>query len=231
MDGKNPLVVGVLGGMGSYSTLHFFEKLLEAFPAEKEWERPRVVIDNNCVLPSRVRAILYGERRDELVEGMAASIDGLLAYDPHVVVMPCNTAHCFVDEIRALRGATDDKLLHMIDVVAERCAADGHADVFLLATEGTVATGIYEDRLARHGVRVKNPSDAELVRVRQFIEQVKRREPLDHQGFRALVGGIDASAVVLGCTELSSFYVEDLARPLVDPVRVLVERIAAMRVG
>ena len=47
-------VIGILGGMGSYATLHFFEAILNAFPAEKEWDRPRVLIDNRCTMPSRV---------------------------------------------------------------------------------------------------------------------------------------------------------------------------------
>ena len=53
--------IGIIGGMGSYATLDFFSRLLAAFPAEKEWDRPRILIDNRCTMPSRVRAILYGE--------------------------------------------------------------------------------------------------------------------------------------------------------------------------
>ena len=37
-------VIGVVGGMGSYATLNFFGRLLDAFPATKEWERPRIII-------------------------------------------------------------------------------------------------------------------------------------------------------------------------------------------
>ena len=47
------MVIGIVGGMGSYATLHFFQKLLEATPAEKEWDRPRIIIDNRCTMPSR----------------------------------------------------------------------------------------------------------------------------------------------------------------------------------
>ena len=38
--------IGIVGGMGSYATLDFFRRILDAFPAEKEWDRPRIVIDN-----------------------------------------------------------------------------------------------------------------------------------------------------------------------------------------
>lgn len=55
-------VIGIIGGMGSYATIDFFRRLVDAFPAEKEWERPRIIVDNYCTMPSRVRAILYNER-------------------------------------------------------------------------------------------------------------------------------------------------------------------------
>lgn len=70
---KKEYVIGVIGGMGSYATLDFFRRLLEAFPAKKEWERPRIILDNYCTMPSRVRAILYGERKDELIADLSKS--------------------------------------------------------------------------------------------------------------------------------------------------------------
>ena len=61
-------VLGVLGGMGTYATIHLFQQYAEIFPAEKEWDRPRIIIDNNCTMPSRVRAILYNEKRECLLQ-------------------------------------------------------------------------------------------------------------------------------------------------------------------
>lgn len=72
------LVIGVLGGMGTFATVNLFKQYAEVFPAEKEWERPRIIIDNRCTMPSRVRAFLYHENVEKLVDEMADSIDGLL---------------------------------------------------------------------------------------------------------------------------------------------------------
>ena len=55
-------VIGVLGGMGTYATIHLFKQYADVFPAEKEWERPRIIIDNRYTMPSRVRAFLYKEK-------------------------------------------------------------------------------------------------------------------------------------------------------------------------
>jgi choline kinase len=83
---SDEVVVGIVGGMGSYATVGFFKRLVDAFPAHYEWERPRVLIDNRCTMPSRVRAALYGERRDELVRQLAESVRNLVSGggDPRV---------------------------------------------------------------------------------------------------------------------------------------------------
>lgn len=72
------LVIGVLGGMGTYATINLFKQYAKIFPAEKEWERPRIIIDNRCTMPSRVQAFLYHENSEKLIDEMTDSIEGLL---------------------------------------------------------------------------------------------------------------------------------------------------------
>lgn len=71
-------VIGIVGGMGSYATVDFFRRVIDVFPAEKEWDRPRVIVDNYCTMPSRVRAVLYGERREELVTQLTSAVAGMM---------------------------------------------------------------------------------------------------------------------------------------------------------
>ena len=49
---QKDFVIGILGGMGTYATIYLFQEYVELFPAEKEWDRPRIVIDNRCTMPS-----------------------------------------------------------------------------------------------------------------------------------------------------------------------------------
>lgn len=65
---KGEFVIRVLGGMGTYATINLFKQYATVFPAEKEWDRPRIIIDNRCTMPSRVRAFLYNENVDELID-------------------------------------------------------------------------------------------------------------------------------------------------------------------
>lgn len=92
-------VIGVVGGFGSYATLNFFNRLLESFPAEKEWDRPRILIDNYCTLPSRVRGILYHENEEEIINGLASSIKNLINAGATRIIITCNTAHYYLNDV------------------------------------------------------------------------------------------------------------------------------------
>ena len=71
---------------------------MRAFPAEKEWERPRIFIDNYSTIPSRVRAVLYNERREEVIDCMTSSLKNLLSLGATKIVVACNTAHILLSE-------------------------------------------------------------------------------------------------------------------------------------
>ena len=94
--------VGIIGGMGSFATCDFFYRLVSSFPAEKEWDRPRILIDNRCTMPSRVRAILYNENYDLVLSNLVDSTEHLLDSGADILVLACNTSHVFLSDIEYL---------------------------------------------------------------------------------------------------------------------------------
>ena len=113
-------VLGIVGGMGSYATLDFFRRIIDAFPVIKEWERPRVLIDNYCTMPSRVRAILYNERKEELICDLCESVKNLLRSGADKIIFACNTSHVFIPEVIERVPESANKIIHIIDA----CAAE-----------------------------------------------------------------------------------------------------------
>lgn len=213
--------IGILGGMGSYATCAIFRRLLDAFPAEKEWDRPRILIDNNCTMPSRVRAILYGENEERLVREMSESVEHLAAAGADRILLGCMTAHYFRPRL-----PHQDKVM---DVLAEtRREITGHygpgIEIACLCTEGSVQTGIWEKVLPEYAVRYPDPEG--MVRLREFIEAVKQnRVTVETQrAFSQFVEAQLGQCVLLGCTELP-LLVENggLRREMVDPVACVIQ--------
>lgn len=115
--------VGIVGGMGSYATVDFFRRIVDAFPAQKEWERPRILIDNYCTMPSRVRAVLYNERRDELVEDMSDSVRNLIQAGAEKIIFACNTSHIFIPDVISNVPECRDKIINIISNCADEIYA------------------------------------------------------------------------------------------------------------
>lgn len=203
---KKEFVIGVLGGMGTYATIHLFRQYAEIFPAEKEWDRPRIIIDNRCTMPSRVRAFLYHENVDRLVGEMSESMQGLIRSGCNRILLACNTSHLFLPQIYKELPELEQFVVPLIDCCAEQIESDGIEDVFLLASEGTIESGIYQDALAKKNVRCRVPKQEEYAKLRECIEAVKqnRYSAQVEDTFLGLVNRCDVC--ILGCTELPVLY-------------------------
>ena len=218
--------VGLLGGMGSYATLDFFERLLDAFPAEKEWDRPRIIIDNKCTMPSRVRAILFNESVDELIFQLSQSIKMMKEYSEKLyVVIACNTCHYFLPVLE--EKFPEIKFINIIDALAQDLAKKGINSVFLLASEGTIKSSIYEKYFTSFGISINYPKEFETIRY--FIECVKQRKIKDDdvKMFEEYISRVSDNTIVLGCTELPILAknINVTSKKLADPLECAIGRL------
>ena len=227
-------VIGIVGGMGSFATCDLFRRLIEAFPAEKEWDRPRIVIDNNCTMPSRVRAIIYKEERPRLVELLTESVINLRNMGCTKIILACNTSHVFLDEIYELyeikTGRHDHNIMNMIEVIAEILHDQGIKRVALMATEGTMESRIYDEYLSKYKIEVIPPRKEDYAEFRYLIECVKQNR-VDKEAvnrFMLSAENLGCRDVILGCTEFPVFlrYIDNMPNvTLHDAIEYLINKL------
>jgi aspartate racemase len=220
-------VIGVLGGMGPGATVSFYEKLVANTPASRDQDHLRVVIDSNPKVPDRTAAIL--RQGESPLPMMAAGVEALALAGADFVVIPCVTAHGFLEE---LRRRTRLPLLSMLEVAADhirRC----HpliGNVGLLATTGTIESGCFQETLRRAGVETLVPDEAGQRRVMSAIYDIKRSAARQMRAdarrqLRAVADGLvesGAGGIVLGCTEIPLVLgTADLTVPVFDVVLIL----------
>lgn len=200
------LTIGVLGGMGTYATIHLFQQYAEIFSAEKEWERPRIIIDNRCTMPSRVRAFLYNEKVDQLVNEMADSMIHLKDAGCNRIILACNTSHLFLPRIYEKHPELNGIVVHIINTCVDRIANDNVEKIYLLGSEGTIESKIYQDALEKSSVNCFCPQPEEYSMLRECIEAVKQKRYSYKVKdiFLSLVNRYDSC--ILGCTELPILY-------------------------
>jgi len=193
-------IVGVLGGMGPDATADFMSRVIRATPAEKDQDHLRMLVDNNPHVPNRQEALLRGG--EDPGPTLAAMARGLQAAGADFLVMPCNTAHAFVN---AITEAVDIPLVSIIDATVDACGDAGMIGV--LATDGCIASGVFQEALADRGRLAVLPDDVEMDALMSLIRRIKAgdTDPDVAAGMRAIAEALavrGAEVIVAGCTEI-----------------------------
>lgn len=221
--------IGVIGGLGPYAGIDLCRKVFDRTAASRDQEHlDLVMVSLPSAVPDRTEYLL-GEPVENPAAGIVKVIRKLEAAGARVVGMPCNTAHAapifdrILDELRS--SGSQVRLLHMIREVAAYLREDHPAvrRVGLLATTGTVTTGVYDAAIEPSGVQVVRPDDGvqqeqvhPAIYDRDFgikscqgavtdVSRARLEQALDHLESKG------AEAVILGCTELP------LALPFLAP--------------
>ena len=221
--------IGILGGMGPLATADLFQKITLLTEAETDRDHIRVYIDSNANIPDRTAAIL--SNGPDPVPEMASALRNLEACGADCVIMPCNTAHNFYD---AVASSVSIPVLHMIAITRDALKSRGVKCAGLLATDGTVQTGIYQRTFEGSGVELLTPDNTEdQSAVMDIIYNGVKAGDLTHDAtaFRAACEHLlarGAEVLILGCTELPpAFDIYHLDYPNVDPTLELA--LAAVR--
>lgn len=226
----NTYTIGIVGGMGTYATIAFFKRLADAYIADKEWERPRIIIDNYCTLPSRVRAALYNERRDELVAKLSDSINNLINAGSTRIVLACNTSHIFIPEVCSKLNIDESKIVNIIDECGKQMSAEGVEAAYILASEGTIESRIYETTMNKYNIVIHNPVEDEYDKIRYYIECVKKNNLSSDvlKDFSSYLNNCNDNDIILGCTELPILYEQckknkyDIHKDIYDPLESVI---------
>lgn len=219
-------IIGIIGGMGPEATADFFREIIRLTPAQKDQDHIPVMIYSNPRIPERTQAILQGG--EDPTPYLIESAQILAKAGAGILAVPCNTAHYFLPQVRP---KVDIPILDMIEetYLCTRARIGNAGAVGLLATTGTIRSGVYRALFARHGVDVLVPAQADQERIQQAIRSIKadsydraRQDTFERIGATLVEAG--AQAVILGCTEIPlAFNMERVGYPVVNATRVLAQ--------
>lgn len=132
-----PKTIGILGGLGPRATVKLFEIIVEQTPADKDQNHIPIIIYNKPQVPDRTKAILHnGENPIPILQKTAKKLESAGA---DFLIIPCNTAHYFIDDIR---DSIEIPILNMVKSTIDQIPSKSKTG--LLATSGTIKTGIYQ---------------------------------------------------------------------------------------
>ncbi|RFT16682.1 MAG: Aspartate racemase [Candidatus Saccharicenans subterraneus] len=226
MSKKTVRIAGILGGMGPEATARFFELVVKNTDAACDQDHLKVIVCNWPQIPDRTGAILYGGENPVplMIEGLKV----LERAGAELVAIPCMTAHHFLPE---LRKRTRLRLLDLVAATASWTESNlpEAKTVGLLATEGTVATGLFQKAFRRRTMKIILPTPKSQQKIMEAIygkNGIKagfgagRPARLLRESAQELVEA-GARAIIAGCTEIPLALKPDrLPVPLIDPMTI-----------
>lgn len=218
-------VLGVIGGLGPIATAHFLELVIRMTRAECDQQHLDMIIYNTPSTPDRTAFLLGLSGESPLPKMLGAGralCDGGAAY----IAVPCVTAHNFLPELEEKLGVP------VIDGVRETAIylkEHGVDCAGILATSGTVESGLIHRELEEQGITPVTPDEAGQQAVMDLIyRDIKAGRAPDMDAFFSVsrqLRGLGAQVIILGCTELSLIKRDhEIGSGYLDVMEVLAQR-------
>ena len=195
-------MIGILGGMGTQAGLDFCNKLAKLNRGKLDQKYPLFVLYNKSNIPKRPENIRkYSNVLKSLVEGCKM----LEKNGCKFIVMPCNTAHYWYDDLQKKINIPILSMPKEVYVNIQKTSKK-NSRIGILSTEATLNTKIYH-KYFQNSFDLLSPSKnlqkSSVNKSIKFVKMVKIREA--EKAIRPAVNylmKIKCKKIILGCTEL-----------------------------
>lgn len=222
-------VVGIIGGMGPDATVDLMQKVINSTPAEDDSDHVHMVVDNNPKIPSRIKSLIEKDGASPLttIVNMAQKLE---RYGSDFLVMPCNTAHYFYDDIQ---NSINIPLLSMVgEAIHKTLSYSNIKNVAILASNAVHDLNIYENSFSSYNINVVVPELSHQDNLMQTIKTIKMgiKDFSTLKSIQDCVNSVESQsdAILVACTEISLFTSSlKCSVPLIDVAQVLADTIIA----
>ena len=212
-------MIGILGGMGTQAGLDFCNKLAILYRGKIDQKYPLFLLYNKSNIPGRPESI--GVQTGKLSDSpknkknkkkyllvLKSLLDGckvLKKSKCKFIVIPCNTAHYWYDDLqRKIKLPIINMPKEVFKHTKKNCKKK--SNIGLLATEGTLKTGVYKKFFNRdYNLIYPNPN-VQKISVNEAIKlvkmgKVKKANEIIRPAINHLIKK-KCKKIILGCTEL-----------------------------
>ena len=195
-------MIGILGGMGTQAGLDFCIKLAKLNKGKTDQQYPLFVLYNKSNIPGRPENL---HKYNKVLKSLLSGCKFLEKSKCKFIVIPCNTAHYWFEDLQKkinipIISMPKEVYLHSIKTCKK------NSRIGILATEGTLKTGIYNKFFDKNFTIIKPSKSIQKKNVNKAIKFVKMGKIKEaEKAIRTAVNSLirmKCSKIILGCTEL-----------------------------
>jgi aspartate racemase len=212
-------MIGILGGMGTQAGLDFCNKLAILYRGKIDQDYPLFLLYNKSNIPGRPESIGIhtgklsnktnnnkSKKKYELVlKSLVKGCELLKKGNCKFIVIPCNTAHYWYDDLKnKIKLPIINMPKEVFTYAKKKCKKN--SSIGLLATEGTLKTGVYNKffdkdyNLVFPNKSIQNSSVNKAIKLVK-MGKVKLANKIIKRAIDYLIKK-KCKKIILGCTEL-----------------------------
>lgn len=216
--------VGVIGGLGPETTSEFYLNVIFQCQEKDDTKRPSIVIAN-VPLPFEIERDLIATNtgKERYIPYLQTEAKRLENSQVDFIVMPCNSLHVFIDEIRS---AVTVPVLSIVEETVEYIKQKSYKNVGLISTSATVLNKVYEQQFQAENINFITPNDLQHAKMDQIIQRLINGQHLnkDREEILAVAESLrmrQADCIALACTDLQLLLPSSNEIPMFDTMEIL----------
>ncbi|OGM08721.1 hypothetical protein A2159_02360 [Candidatus Woesebacteria bacterium RBG_13_34_9] len=195
---------GIIGGLGPETTSKFYMEVV--FACSKITGKPPNIIVSNVGIPLDVEeeVVVNAKNKEMLLPLLTNSAQQLEKAGADFIVVPCNTAHVFIDKIRK---SVRIPVLSIIEETSDFLKSKDIKRVGLLGTRLTINEKLFDEKLKENGIEIIIPNDSNQSKMGLLINRLLRNShnKKDKKELLRIIDELVAKnidCILLACTDL-----------------------------
>lgn len=197
--------VGIIGGLGPETTSEFYLDIVFSCQKKDRTARPSVIIAS-VPLPYQIEedAISKNIGIERCLPFLVSEAKRLEKAGADFIVMPCNSLHIFINDIR---NAVKAPVLSIVEETVKFLKKNNFNKVGIVSTSATIENKLYENAFKENGIGYETPDDFQQAKLGQFILNLVtgQQNSRDRDELIKIISDFEnknVDCVVLACTDL-----------------------------
>lgn len=210
---KKIKTLGIIGGLGPETTARFYMEVVFAC-SKISGRRPQILISNVAV-PLKIEKEIITEAKNEknILPFLINAAKQLEKGGADFIVIPCNTVHVFIEEIRE---SVNIPVLSIVEETSNFLREEKIKEVGVFATTATIKNKLFDENLKHNGIKMLTPVALNQSKMGAIINRLVNNQQTeeDKDEFLEIIEDTNAKNVILACTDLQ------ILDPKIDGVRI-----------
>lgn len=223
---KKQKSVGVIGGLGPETTAEFYLDVIFTCQKQDKTARPSIIIAS-VPLPYQLEEDLITKNQsvEKMLPFLTAEARRLEKAGADFIVMPCNSLHVFIEQIR---DSVSVPVLSIVEETVRFLKGKRFKKVGIVSTSATIENKLYENAFAKSHILYETPDNFEQAKLGKFIHNlvIGQQNTRDRDGLINIINSFEkkgVDCVALACTDLQLLIPKHERLQIFDTMKILAD--------